>query len=258
MGRILGFIYGMAVYLVMFLAFLYLFGFLANFYVPKMIDSGDGAGFATALAINLGLIVLFGVPHSLMARQGFKRWWTKWVPQAIERSTYVLVATATMIFLFWAWQPMTGTVWQVDDGVARSVIWSLYVIGIVVLFASTFVINHFDLFGLRQITLNLLNKPYTNLGFKVTFFYKFVRHPLYIGWLLIFWATPDMSVGHLLFAVGMSAYIFIAIRYEERDLVEYHGEDYVSYQEKVPMLVPRPGKVHETVKPQPSGASRQA
>ena len=151
---------------------------------------------------------------------------------------------------------MTGTVWQVDDGTARSMIWGVYVIGIVVLFASTFVINHFDLFGLRQITLNLFRKPYTNLGFKVTFFYKFVRHPLYIGWLLIFWATPDMSVGHLLFAVGMSAYIFVAIYYEERDLVAYHGDDYIKYQEKVPMIVPRPGKVHETVKPQAAGSTQ--
>ena len=253
MGRVLAFIYGIVVYAVMFLTFLYLFAFLANILVPKTIDTGMATSFGLAFVINAGLIILWGVPHSVMARPGFKQWWTQIVPKPIERSTYVLVSTLLMILLFWQWRPMGDIVWQVDAAWAQGTLWGLFVVGIVLLFASTFVINHFDLFGLRQITLNLLKKPYTSLGFKVTFFYKFVRHPLYIGWFLIFWATPQMSVGHLLLAIGMSAYILIAIRYEERDLVTFLGEDYVNYQKKVPMLVPRPGKVHETVKAQPTG-----
>jgi len=252
MGRILSFIYGGAAYVLMFLTFLYLFAFLANIPVPKSIDSGTSVPFALAFAINAGLIILFGLPHTVMARPGFKRWWTQIVPKPIERSTYVLVSTLLLILLFWQWRPMTEVVWQADAAWAQTAIWGLYVLGIVVLFASTFVIDHFDLFGLRQITLNLLNKPYKVLGFKVTYFYKFVRHPLYVGWFLIFWATPQMSVGHLLFAIGMSGYILIAVRYEERDLVTFHGQDYINYQKKVPMFVPRPGKVHETVNPPPA------
>ncbi|HEX9875208.1 MAG TPA: NnrU family protein [Gammaproteobacteria bacterium] len=248
MGRILAFVYGSAVYVLMFLTFLYLFAFLANILVPKTIDSGTATSFAVAFAINAGLIILFGVPHSLMARPAFKHRWIRIVPKAIERSTYVLVSTLLLILLFWQWRPMNGIVWQADAAWAQAILWGLYVLGIVLLFASTFVINHFDLFGLRQITLNLLNRPYTPLDFKVTFFYKYVRHPLYVGWFLIFWATPQMSVGHVLFAIGMSSYILVAIRFEERDLVTFHGQDYVNYQRKVPMLIPRPGKVHETVK----------
>ncbi len=256
MGRVLAFIYGVVVYAVMFLTFLYLFAFLANILVPKSIDTGVATSFGLAFAINAGLIILFGVPHSVMARPGFKQWWTQIVPEPIERSTYVLVSTLLTILLFWQWRPMGGIVWQVDAAWAQGTLWGLFVVGIVLLFASTFVINHFDLFGLRQITLNLLKKPYTELGFRVTFFYKFIRHPLYIGWFLIFWATPQMSVGHLLFAIGMSAYILIAVRYEERDLVQVLGENYSNYQRRVPMFIPSPGKVHETVKAGTAGEVR--
>jgi protein-S-isoprenylcysteine O-methyltransferase Ste14 len=249
MGRIAAFIYGAATYLLMFVTFLYLFAFLANMWVPKGVDDGVAAPFVLALLINIGLIVLFGVQHSVMARPGFKKWWTRIVPTSIERSTYVLISTLLFILLFWAWQPMTAVIWDVEAPWAQAAVWSVFALGIILLFASTFVINHFDLFGLRQIWLNLTEKPYTYLKFKVTFFYKFVRHPLYVGWLMIFWATPQMTVGHLLLAIGMSAYILIAIRYEERDLVKFHGETYREYQRTVPMLIPSPGKVHDTVKP---------
>ena len=165
---------------------------------------------------------------------------------------FLLTIPAGLLFGFHFASPIDTVIWNVEGAWAQGIIWGLFVAGIVLLFASTFVINHFDLFGLRQITLNLLKKPYTFLKFKVTFFYKFVRHPLYVGWFLIFWATPFMTAGHLLLAIGMSAYILIAIRYEERDMVEYHGDTYRDYQRKVPMLIPRPGKVHETVKSQPA------
>lgn len=252
MGRFIAFIYGVGTYALMFLTFLYLFGFLANVIVPKSIDAGPTASLSMALLINVVLIVVFGIPHSVMARPGFKQWWTRIVPETVERTTYVLVATLLMILLFWQWQPMTQVIWQANAVWAQGILWGLYCLGIVVLFASTFIIDHFDLFGLRQVTLNFMQKPYTNLGFKVTFFYKFVRHPLYVGWLLIFWATPNMTLGHLIFAIGMSAYILIAIRYEERDLEQFHGADYANYKRRVPMLIPQFGKVHETVKRRPT------
>jgi len=249
MARISAFIYGVVVYAAMFLSFLYLFAFLADVLVPKTVDTGAATPFALALVINLGLIVLFGVQHSVMARPEFKAWWTQFVPKPVERTSYVLISTLLFVLLFWQWRPMGVDVWNVQAAWAQSVIWGTYLFGIVLLFASTFVINHFDLFGLRQIFLNLRNQPYTYLPFKVTFFYRFVRHPLYVGWFLIFWATPHMTVGHLLLAIGMSAYILIAIRYEERDLVRFHGEAYRTYQRKVPMLIPSPGRSHATVKP---------
>lgn len=252
MSRLIAFVYGVVTYAIMFLTFLYLFGFLANFLVPKGIDSGSAASLGAALFINLALILLFGVPHSVMARPAFKKRWTQIIPKTVERTTYVLIATLVMILMFWLWQPMPQIIWQVDAVWARTLLWGVFLLGIVVLFASTFIINHFDLFGLRQVTLNLLQKPYSNLGFKVTFFYKFVRHPLYVGWFLIFWATPDMTLGHLVFAIGMSAYILIAIRYEEQDLETFHGQDYVNYKQRVPMLIPSVGKVHETVKAKPA------
>ena len=206
MFRIAAFIYGVSTYAVMFLTFLYLFGFLANLLVPKGIDTGTVTPVVSALAINVFLIALFGIPHSVMARPGFKEWWTRIVPKPIERSTYVLVSTVLMIVMFWLWQPMPQLIWHAESDWAQVVLWGLFVLGIFVLFASTFIINHFDLFGLRQVFLNLKKKPYTYLGFKVTYFYKFVRHPLYVGWLLIFWATPAMSLGHIVFAIGRSQY----------------------------------------------------
>lgn len=251
MARIAAFVYGTASYLLMFGVFLYLFGFLAGFGVPKGINDGAATPFGLALLINTGLILLFGIQHSVMARPGFKAWWTRIVPKPIERSTYVLISTLLFVLLFWQWRPMETTIWSIESTAGQAVVWSIYALGIVLLFASTFVINHFDLFGLRQTWLNLKQQPYTHLNFSVTWFYRFVRHPLYVGWFLIFWATPYMSFGHLLLAIGMSTYILIAVRYEERDLVKFHGEAYREYQRKVPMLVPRPGKVHDEVKADP-------
>jgi protein-S-isoprenylcysteine O-methyltransferase Ste14 len=236
----------------MFLTFLYLFGFLANVVVPKSIDSGIVNSTGIAFAINLLLIALFGISHSVMARPGFKKWWARFVPNTVERTTYVLIASLIMMLFFWQWQPMTQVIWQVNAVWAQGIFWGFFCLGIVVLFASTFIIDHFDLFGLRQVTLNLMQRSYTHKSFKVTFFYKFVRHPLYVGWLLIFWATPTMTLGHLMFAVGMSAYILIAIRYEERDLEQFLGADYANYKSRVPMLIPQLGKVHETVKARPN------
>jgi len=256
MSRFIAFIYGVLCYALMFLTFLYLFGFLANLIVPKGLDDGPATSLGMAFVINVVLIALWGAPHSIMARPGFKHWWTRIIPKSVERSTYVLVSSLLMILLFWQWQPMTQVIWQAGATWSEGILWALYCFGIVLLFASTFVIDHFDLFGLRQITLNLMQKPYTHPGFKVTFFYKFVRHPLYVGWFLIFWATPNMTLGHLMFAIGMSAYILIAVRYEERDLVRFLGENYTNYQRRVPMFVPRPGKVHETVKAGTAGEVR--
>ena len=249
MKRITAFIYGTASYLAMFISLLYLFGFLASVGVPKGINDGQATPLVLAFVINTGLILLFGLQHSVMARPAFKQWWTRYVPKTVERSTYVLLSAGIFYLLFWQWRPMPGVIWNLESSAAQITMWTLYVLGIALLFASTFVINHFDLFGLRQVWLNLTNKPYTYLKFKVTWFYKFVRHPLYVGWFMIFWATPLMTLGHLLLAIGMSAYILIAIRYEERDLETFHGEAYRQYRKKVPMLIPRPGKVHATVKP---------
>ncbi len=248
MNRFIAFVYGVLCYSVFFLTFLYLIGFLGNLLVPKSIDSGLSATTGTALLINLGLIALWGVPHSVMARPGFKAWWTKIVPTSVERSTYVLLSSLLLILLYWQWRPMGQVIWQADAAWSVAALWGVFGAGFGLVLLSTFIIDHFDLFGLRQVTLNLSQKEYTDPAFKVTFLYKFVRHPLYVGWLLAFWGTPTMTLGHLLLAVGMSAYILIAVRYEERDLVKVLGQDYTDYRARVPMLIPRPGKIYETVK----------
>lgn len=248
MSRILALIYGVVCYAIFFGSFLYLYGFLSNTFVPKGIDGGVETATGTALIINLVLLALFGVQHTVMARPEFKERWTKIVPKPIERSTYVLISSAILILLYWQWRPMTGVVWEVDAAWGRALLWAVFGAGFLVVLLSTFIINHFDLFGLRQVWLNFRQQTYEHPHFKVTYFYKFVRHPLYVGWLLTFWGTPSMTVGHLLFAAGLTGYIFIAIHYEERDLVRFHGEDYVRYKQKVPMIIPTFGKGHETVK----------
>ena len=254
MSRFIAFIYGVLCYSIFFVTFLYLIGFLGNLLVPISIDSGVSSATGAAWLINIGLIALFGLQHSVMARPGFKAWWTKIVPKSVERSTYVLLTSLILILLYWQWRPMGQVIWQADAVWSQVALWGVFGAGFTLVLLSTFIIDHFDLFGLRQVTLNLLRKEYTNPGFKVTFFYKFVRHPLYVGWFLAFWGTPTMTLGHLVFAVGMSAYILIAIQYEERDLVKFLGEDYAKYQARVPMLIPRPGKVHDTVKSGRAGA----
>jgi protein-S-isoprenylcysteine O-methyltransferase Ste14 len=248
MARSIAFAYGILAYGIFFLTFLYLIGFVGNLLVPKSIDTGPVTATAAALVINLVLIALFGVQHSVMARPGFKERWTRIVPKSIERSTFVLIASLVLILLYWQWRPMGQTLWDIEAVWAQYIMWAIFFGGFGLVLLSTFVIDHFDLFGLRQVMLNLRQKPYTQSEFKVTFFYKYVRHPLYTGFIMAFWATPTMTVGHLLFAAGMTVYILIAIRYEERDLVTFHGDEYRSYRRKVPMLVPRFGRAHETVK----------
>lgn len=238
MKRIFAFAYGFACYGVFFATLLYAIGFLGNFGVPKSIDAGPEGSLATALAIDGALLALFALQHSIMARPWFKRAWTRIVPEAVERSTYVLFSSLALLFLFWQWRPIGGVVWSVEGGIARTVIQALFAAGLLIVLLSTFLINHFDLFGLRQVYLYLTGRPYTHLEFRTPLFYRFVRHPLYVGWLLTFWSAPVMTVAHLFFAVMTTAYILVAIRFEEADLIAMHGEKYRRYRKQVPMIVP--------------------
>jgi len=237
MKRALIFLYGITCYAAFFAVFLYAIGFIGNFAVPKTMDAPRSAGIWTAIAVNLGLLGLFAVQHSVMARPAFKRWWTRIVPEAAERSTYVLFSSLALAALFWLWQPMGGTVWSVTAPAAVNTIYAIYALGWALLLYSSFCINHFDLFGLRQVWLQALGRPYTSLAFKTPWLYQQVRHPLYAGWLMIFWATPVMSVAHTLFALMTTAYILVAVQLEERDLVDAHPE-YAEYRRNVPMLIP--------------------
>ena len=239
MGRILAFLYGAISYLIFFVTFLYAIGFVGNVGVPKSIDSGAEGSVGQALLINALLLAFFAVQHSVMARQRFKQWWTKFVPQPIERSTYVLLSSLALLFLFWQWRPMGGIVWEMNDPIGRLVLRLFFGMGCGIVLVSTFLINHFDLFGLRQVSLYLRSKEYTPLEFKTPGFYRYVRHPLYVGWLFFFWATPTMTVAHLVLALLTMAYILVAIQFEERDLVRFYGQAYEDYRQRVPMLVPR-------------------
>jgi methanethiol S-methyltransferase len=236
--RIATFIYGVISYLLFFGTFLYAIGFIGNLVVPKSIDSGRTGSLGEALLIDATLLTLFAVQHSLMARPWFKRAWTRLVPKPAERSTYVLLSSLALLLLFWQWQPIGGVVWSIEKPAIQMVIYALYATGWLLVLSSTFLINHFDLFGLRQVYLFLIGRPYTQLKFGTPIFYRHIRHPLYLGWLFAFWSTPTMTVAHLVFAIATTAYIFVAIQLEEKDLVDAFGDDYRRYKKSVPMIIP--------------------
>ena len=216
-------LYGFVSYAVFFASFLYAIGFSGNLLVPKTIDSGLSVGLGKALAINLALLGLFAIQHTIMARPGFKEWWTKIIPAHLERSTFVLVASLILFLLYWKWQPMTGVVWSVENSIGAGIIWAIFGIGWVMVLVSTFLINHFDLFGLRQVYLNFQGKSYTNLDFQTTGLYKIVRHPIMLGFIIAFWATPDLTQGQLLLEAITIVYILVGIQVEERTLMALHG-----------------------------------
>jgi protein-S-isoprenylcysteine O-methyltransferase Ste14 len=243
MQRSFTMLFALVAYAIFFATFLYLIAFVGNIaVVPRTVDSGPSAAPATALIINLALIALFGVQHSVMARQGFKKWWTRVVPVPAERSVYVLMASAALIILMSLWRTIEGTVWSVTNPLGETVLWTLFGLGWAIVLISTFLLNHFELFGLQQAWLHLRGRQAEPPELRQPMFYKWVAHPLYSGFFLAFWATPHMSYGHLLLAAGVSVYMLIAIRYEERDLTGVYGEDYKRYRSGVGMIIPRFGR----------------
>lgn len=236
-NRVMLFIYGLVCYAVFLASFLYAVGFLGNFGVPKSIDSGRVVPLFEALVINVALLGVFALQHSIMARKWFKDAWTRIISPVAERSTYVLFSSIALLLLFAKWQPMGGVIWDAGNSTTRVVLYATFALGWITVLAATFLINHFDLFGMRQVWLHLIGRPYTQLKFGTPFLYRYVRHPLYVGWLLVFWSAPVMTSAHLLFAVMTTAYILIAIQFEERDLVRIHPE-YATYKQQVPMILP--------------------
>jgi len=239
MGRILAFLYGAISYLIFFVTFLYAIGFVGNVVVPKSIDSGREGAFAASFVMDAVLLGLFAIQHSVMARPKFKEAWTKIVPRVVERSTYVLLASLLLALLMWQWRPLLGIVWEVRNATVALILQIVFFAGWAIVLISTFLINHFDLFGVRQV---FLYDKYTNLGFRTPVLYKVVRHPIMLGFIIAFWATPKMTLGHLVFAIATTAYILIAIQLEERDMVSIHGQSYEEYRRQVSMLLPLPPK----------------
>jgi protein-S-isoprenylcysteine O-methyltransferase Ste14 len=231
-------VFGLLSYAVFFGSFLYSIGFLTNRIVPKSIDSGEPVALLAAATVNVLLVSLFALQHSVMARAGFKRWLTRFVPEPIERSTYVLLSGLVFFLIFWQWQPMTGIVWNIDGPIGSSIVMTLFGAGLALVVISSYLVSHFDLFGLRQIYLHLRKQEYTYVSFKTPALYKIVRHPIMLGYLIVFWATPCMTTGHLLLALGMTIYILAGLHFEERDLVAAIGQEYKEYRQRVPMLIP--------------------
>ena len=256
--RFVAFLFSIVCYGIFLLVFLYLLAFLGNLQataladayplirsiVPLSIDLGrDMGSTGAALLVDVGLLALFGLQHSVMARPGFKQAWTRIVPRELERSVYVLLSSAVLALALWQWRPIAMPVlWHADAAWSAAIGWSVMALGVAVLLLATFLINHFELFGLQQGWLTLMGREIRSPAFVTPLLYKIVRHPLYVGWFLIFWGTPTMTAGHLLFAAAMSVYILVAMRFEERDLVQHIGEPYRRYQEQVPALIPRPGR----------------
>jgi len=236
--RLLFFAYGAACYLIFLATFLYAIAFVGGFGVPTRLDDERQSSLPTALLIDCLLLAIFAIQHSVMARRWFKERWTQIIPWTIERSTYVLCASLALILLFWQWRPVGITIWSVEHDGARAALWTLFAAGWATVLTVTFLINHFDLFGLRQVWLPLIGRPYTRVSFRTPLPYRFVRHPLYFGFLLAFWMTPTMTLAHLVFALATTAYIVLAIQFEERDLVSEHGAAYEEYRRRVPMLLP--------------------
>ena len=235
-------VYGVICYVIFLGSFLYAIGFVGDLVVPKTIDSGAIAPFPEALAVDIVLLGIFAVQHSVMARPGFKAVWTRIVPRSVERSTYVLVSSLLLALICWKWQAIPAVVWQVSSPAVNALLLALFALGWLILLLSTFMINHFDLFGLRQVYLRLLGSEYTPLNFKQWGFYKFVRHPIMLGFVIAFWATPHMSLGHLIFSIATTGYILVGIFFEERDLMKYHSTEYGAYRARVPMLFPTGAK----------------
>lgn len=242
MKRLFFLLYCVICYLVFFGTFLYAIGFVGSYVipdaVPKSIDSEPVTPLGNAFLINALLLAVFALQHSIMARQGFKRWFAQFVPAAIERSTYVLLSSLCLLLLFRYWQPMGGLIWYIESQPWHNLLKVLFFVGWGIVLVSTFLINHFDLFGLRQVWLYFQGKEYTPLKFKTPFFYKSVRHPLYFGFILAFWATPGMTAAHLFFAIMTTAYILVAIQLEEKDLEHFHGSQYADYKKRAPMIIP--------------------
>lgn len=240
MKRWVFFAYGVLGHLAFLVVYAWMAGFVGNWLLPKTIDSPASVSMPAAWAINIALIAAFGLQHSIMARPGFKAWWTRFVPAPIERSTYVWFSNVVVIALMLFWQGIDVVVWDVQQPVGRALLWALFAAGWLMVPAVSLMIHHFDLFGTRQVWLHLQGRPYEPLPFRTPMLYGKVRHPLYVGWALAFWATPTMTLGHLLFAGSLTLYMLIAVRIEERDLMEYFGEAYRAYRRRVPMFVPRP------------------
>lgn len=238
MGRLIAFLYGVAAYALAFGTLLYAIGFVEDLVVPKTIDSGVAVPVGEAIVVNLLLLSVFAIQHSVMARPKFKEWWTQFVPKSVERSTYVLLASLALVLLYWQWRAMPAVVWQITEPNTANAVLALSMVGWLLLFTSTFMINHFELFGLHQVTNNLTGRPMPQVKFRTPMLYKVVRHPIYLGLIIAFWAAPTMTTGRLLFAVVTTAYILVGIMLEEHDLVELFGDDYRRYKQQVWMLLP--------------------